>query len=157
MDARKRTDHQSSMALVRENRDVRMDYRRPAETLARVDTSADAPNRGVQPDRAASKDLGGGGSQDKMGKSSGSANDSQNMKGKKARTLTAPPIPGEVVTVRKRWTKIRRAPRENSRSVALVYGNDRFQVVNREGEWVQVRFGRNNRHKGWLPLSALSR
>lgn len=199
MDPRTRRDHLSSTALIRESRDLREDYRRPNDTQARVDSASDASNRGFQRDRAAN-DQGGGGSLDKTGDRTGSAEDSLanlatldrrdiavdqpdseiraamakkgdsgglkreaagnstlGISGGKTESAMAAPPRGEMVVVRRRWAKIRRAPRENSRSIALVYGNDTFQVVNTEGEWVQVRFGRNNRHKGWLPLSDLSR
>lgn len=192
MNPRLRTDHQNRSALMRENRDLRSDYPRTNETLARVDTSNEGPNRGFDRRSDASNDPGGGGSEDKMSGRTDSAEDSfaklaaldrkdntldqpdaesrarmaqkddtAGMKGKaigeKAETRTASPAQGEIVVVRKRWSKIRRAPRENSRSIALAYGNDSFQVVTREGEWVQVLFGKKNRHKGWLPLSDLSR
>ncbi|MEE8435448.1 MAG: hypothetical protein V3S64_11730, partial [bacterium] len=192
MNPKRRTDHQNPRALAWEQRDTRRDYRRPSNTLARVDTSADAPNRGFERESAATDDPGGGGSQDRMGARTGSADDSRSdlaaldrqdiardqpdaesraaltkgidadsvkggPAGEKTESAIAPPPPGEVVVVRRSWAKIRRAPRENSRAIALVYGNDTFQVVNTDGEWVQVRFGRNNRHKGWLSLSDVSK
>ena len=146
----------------KESRDPRMDREKPNDPLARADTSANDP--------------GGGGSQGRTGNRKGSAEDSRTnvaamagkgnagresergkTAGRRVQTLTEPPAQGEVVVVRKRWAKIRRAPKQNSSSIALAYGNDKFKVVNTNGEWVQVRFGRKNQHKGWLPLSDLSK
>lgn len=143
MNPEKRTDHRNRAALMRESRDLRSDNQRTNDTLARVDTSTGVsragPNASVQP-----------------GSESG-ARLADKAKGKKAGIRMADPAKGETVVVRKRWSRIRRAPRENSRSLALAYGNDSFQVVSRKGKWVQVRFGRKNRRKGWIPLSALTR
>lgn len=59
---------------------------------------------------------------------------------------------GDTVEIRKSWTQIRSAPSRNARAIALAFGNDTLSVVEKEGDWVQVRFGRNQ--KGWIPVEA---
>ena len=59
---------------------------------------------------------------------------------------------GDTVEIRKSWTQIRSAPSQNARAIALAFGNDTLSVVEKEGDWVQVRFGRNQ--KGWIPVEA---
>lgn len=72
-----------------------------------------------------------------------------------ARFRTRPKPSGNVVVVRKSWAKIHSSPNENSRAIALVFGNDSFEVVTQEGDWVQVRFGRNRR--GWIPENSVTK
>ena len=180
MNPETRTDHQSSRALMRENRDLRTDHERSNETLAKIETSSDDPGGASSQDGKGTRLDSAGDSraeldaldrrdatldqpdQESRAAMAGRKDDTRTLKaeatgkkdaGMKGETLTAIPDQGEVFVLRRPWAKIRRAPRENSRSIALAYGNDRFQVVKREGDWVQVRFGRNNRHKGWLLLS----
>lgn len=61
--------------------------------------------------------------------------------------------PGRMVMVRKSWARIHRAPDRNSAPVSLVFGNDVFKVEKQEGEWVQVRYGKNVR--GWMEVAAV--
>lgn len=57
-----------------------------------------------------------------------------------------------MVEIKKNWTQIRSAPDANARAIGLAFGNDTFQVVEREGEWVRVRVGKNQ--EGWIPKEA---
>ena len=61
-------------------------------------------------------------------------------------------LAGDTVEIRKSWTQIRSAPSRNARAIALAFGNDTLSVVEKEGDWVQVRFGRNQ--EGWIPVEA---
>lgn len=149
-----RTDHQNPTALVREQRDSQKDYQRLKESMEKDSAS----NRGFDQGSRGTKDFGGGGAGDRQASAGKTDRNLALMANRdKSQTMAAPPPRGGTVVVRKRWAKIRRSPKKNSRSVALAYGNDKFLVVKTEGVWVQIRFGRKNRYKGWLLLSDLSK
>lgn len=58
-------------------------------------------------------------------------------------------LTGETVEIRKSWTQIRSAPDFNARAIGLAFGNDKYPVTGKEGDWVRVRVSRNR--DGWIP------
>ena len=55
---------------------------------------------------------------------------------------------GAMVEIRKSWAKVYEKPQTASRPLGLAYGNDAYEVVAVEGEWVQIKY-KNNR-AGWI-------
>ncbi len=58
-------------------------------------------------------------------------------------------LTGETVEIRKSWTQIRSAPDLNARAIGLAFGNDKYPVTGKEGDWVRVRLSKNR--DGWIP------
>lgn len=58
---------------------------------------------------------------------------------------------GDTAEIRRPWVQVRAAPNANARAIALVFGNDRLQVMEQQGDWVRVRL---NGREGWIPVSA---
>lgn len=58
-------------------------------------------------------------------------------------------LTGDTIEIRKSWTQIRSAPDINARAIGLAFGNDKYPVTGKEGDWVRVRFSRNR--DGWIP------
>jgi hypothetical protein len=58
--------------------------------------------------------------------------------------------PGDMVEVRRAWVQVRNAPAADARAIALAFGNDRFPVVERQGDWVRVKLAGNR--EGWIPF-----
>lgn len=58
-------------------------------------------------------------------------------------------LTGETVEIRKSWTQIRSAPDFNARAIGLAFGNDKYPVTGKEGDWVRVRVSKNR--DGWIP------
>lgn len=58
-------------------------------------------------------------------------------------------LTGDTIEIRKSWTQIRSAPDFNARAIGLAFGNDKYPVTGKEGDWVRVRMSRNR--DGWIP------
>jgi hypothetical protein len=62
-------------------------------------------------------------------------------------------VAGVTVVVTRPWVSLRGAPAETARAIALAYGNVTFQVEQRRGGWVQVRW--KGERTLWLPGDAV--
>lgn len=59
---------------------------------------------------------------------------------------------GDTIEIRKSWVQIRSAPNYDAPPIGLAYGNDTFDVLEQEGDWVHVKMGK--RREGWIPVEA---
>lgn len=59
---------------------------------------------------------------------------------------------GATVEIRKGWVTIRATPSPTGKAMGLAYGNDTFNVVTVEGDWVQVQL--KGKQNGWIPMEA---
>ena len=64
-------------------------------------------------------------------------------------TMAPSELTGDTIEIRKSWTQIRSAPDFNARAIGLAFGNDKYPVTGKEGDWVRVRISRNR--DGWIP------
>jgi hypothetical protein len=67
-----------------------------------------------------------------------------------ARTAREGTPSGDVVEVRRAWVQVRKAPALDAQAIALAFGNDRFAVVEQQGDWVRVKLAGNR--EGWIPF-----
>ncbi|MDH4225428.1 MAG: SH3 domain-containing protein [Deltaproteobacteria bacterium] len=55
---------------------------------------------------------------------------------------------GPEIRVIRPWVQVRSAPAAQARAVALAYGNDRFDVLARQGDWFKIKAHHNQ--TGWV-------
>ena len=55
---------------------------------------------------------------------------------------------GDLVEVSASWAQIRSEPSESGRAIGLAYGNDEYEVLEQQGDWVKIRIGGNR--SGWV-------
>jgi uncharacterized protein YgiM (DUF1202 family) len=59
---------------------------------------------------------------------------------------------GDRVEIHMSWVQVRSAPSQDAAAIALVFGNDRLQVIETKGDWVHVKLDGNR--QGWIPAAA---